>query len=77
MSSGSQTDSTISKTRVKVLPFNFVSSSVVVKPMDSDQDLEIEIIDKDSGMSSAGGSKDDTPERRVIIVGSVFLHRLG
>lgn len=38
--------------------------------MDSDQDLEIEIIDKDSGMSSAGGSKDDTPERRVIIVGS-------
>lgn len=37
--------------------------------MDSDQDIEIEIIDKDSGMSSLGGSKDETPERRVIIVG--------
>lgn len=37
--------------------------------MDSDQDIDIEIVDKDSGMSSLGGSKDETPERRVIIVG--------
>lgn len=34
--------------------------------MDSDPDIEI--IDKDSGMSSMGGSKDDTPERRAVIV---------
>lgn len=34
--------------------------------MDSDPDLEI--IEKDSGMSSLGGSKDETPERRAIIV---------
>lgn len=41
--------------------------------MDSDQDIDIEIVDKDSGMSSLGGSKDETPERRVIIVGSQRL----
>ncbi|XP_055378488.1 mitochondrial import receptor subunit TOM22 homolog [Condylostylus longicornis] len=29
-------------------------------------DIDIEIIEKDSGMSSLGGSKDDTPERRAI-----------
>lgn len=34
--------------------------------MDSDPDLEI--IEKDSGMSSLGGSKDDTPERIAVIV---------
>lgn len=34
--------------------------------MDSDPDIEI--IEKDSGMSSLGGSKDDTPERSAIIV---------
>lgn len=34
--------------------------------MDSDPDLEI--IEKDSGMSSLGGSKDETPERRPVIV---------
>lgn len=33
--------------------------------MDSDPDLEI--IEKDSGMSSLGGSKDETPERRAVI----------
>lgn len=33
--------------------------------MDS-EDLDIEFIEKDSGMSSLGGSKDDTPERRAI-----------
>lgn len=34
--------------------------------MDSDPDLEI--IEKDSGMSSLGGSKDETPERNAVIV---------
>lgn len=34
--------------------------------MDSDPDLEI--IEKDSGMSSLGGSKDETPERKAVIV---------
>lgn len=34
--------------------------------MDSDPDIEI--IEKDSGMSSLGGSKDDTPEKCAIIV---------
>jgi len=34
-------------------------------PMDI-SDIDIEIIEKDSGMSSLGGSKDDTPERRAI-----------
>lgn len=29
-----------------------------------DSDPEIEIIDKDSGMSSIGDSKDETPERK-------------
>ena len=29
-----------------------------------DSDPEIEIIEKDSGMSSIGDSKDDTPERK-------------
>lgn len=33
--------------------------------MDSDPDLEI--IEKDSGMSSLGGSKDETPERKAVI----------
>lgn len=34
--------------------------------MDSDPDIEfIENIQKDSGMSSLGGSKDETPERKV------------
>ena len=31
--------------------------------MDSDPDIEF--IEKDSGMSSLGGSKDETPERRT------------
>lgn len=34
--------------------------------MDSDPDIEF--IEKDSGMSSLGGSKDETPERRAVIV---------
>lgn len=34
--------------------------------MDSESDIEI--IEKDSGMSSLGGSKDETPERRAVIV---------
>lgn len=34
--------------------------------MDSDPDIEF--IDKDSGMSSLVGSKDETPERRALIV---------
>lgn len=39
--------------------------------MDSDPDIEfIESIEKDSGMSSLGGSKDETPERKAIIVRS-------
>lgn len=33
--------------------------------MDSDPDIEFIKIEKDSGMSSLGGSKDDTPERKV------------
>lgn len=33
--------------------------------MDSDPDIEF--IEKDSGMSSLGGSKDETPERREIV----------
>lgn len=37
--------------------------------MDSDPDIEfIESIEKDSGMSSLGGSKDETPERKAVIV---------
>ena len=32
--------------------------------MDSDPDIEF--IEKDSGMSSLGGSKDETPERRTV-----------
>ncbi|KAH8380259.1 hypothetical protein KR009_009733 [Drosophila setifemur] len=31
-----------------------------------DSDPEIEFIEKDSGMSSLGGSKDETPERRAL-----------
>ncbi|XP_034134027.1 mitochondrial import receptor subunit TOM22 homolog isoform X1 [Drosophila guanche] len=31
-----------------------------------DSDPEIEFIEKDSGMSSLGGSKDETPERRTV-----------
>lgn len=38
-----------------------------------DSEPEIEFIDKDSGMSSLGGSKDDTPERRAITVGHSVL----
>lgn len=37
-----------------------------------DSESEIEFIEKDigdSGMSSLGGSKDETPERRAITVG--------
>lgn len=34
--------------------------------MDSDPDIEF--IEKDSGMSSLGGSKDETPERRTVAV---------
>ncbi len=34
-----------------------------------DSESEIEFVEKDSGMSSLGGSKDDTPERRAITVG--------
>lgn len=33
--------------------------------MDSDPELEIVEKDKDSGMSSLGDSKDETPERRT------------
>lgn len=43
--------------------------------MDSDPDPDIEFIqfvEKDSGMSSLGGSKDETPERHAVIV-SVHL----
>lgn len=32
--------------------------------MESDPDIEI--IEKDSGMSSLGGSKDETPERKPV-----------
>lgn len=42
--------------------------------MDSDPDLEI--IEKDSGMSSLGGSKDETPERRAVIVCFVLIRLL-
>lgn len=38
-----------------------------------DSDPELEFIEKDSGMSSLGGSKDETPERRAIIVNEFFL----
>lgn len=31
----------------------------------------LEMLEKDSGMSSLGGSKDETPERRAIIVSFV------
>lgn len=34
--------------------------------MDSDPDIEF--IEKDSGMSSLGGSKDETPERRTVAI---------
>lgn len=33
-----------------------------------DSDPEIEFVEKDSGMSSLGGSKDETPERKPEIV---------
>ncbi|EDW79917.1 uncharacterized protein Dwil_GK18035 [Drosophila willistoni] len=36
-----------------------------------DSDPEIEFIEKDSGMSSLGGSKDETPERRTAGPGTV------
>ncbi|XP_017137664.1 mitochondrial import receptor subunit TOM22 homolog [Drosophila miranda] len=35
-----------------------------------DSDPEIEFIEKDSGMSSLGGSKDETPERRTVATAS-------
>lgn len=38
-----------------------------------DLDSEIEFVEKDSGMSSLGGSKDETPERRAITVGHNIL----
>lgn len=38
-----------------------------------DSELDIDFLDKDSGMSSLGGSKDDTPERRAITVGHSVL----
>ncbi|KAH8366017.1 hypothetical protein KR093_008170 [Drosophila rubida] len=47
--------------------------------MDSDPDIEF--IEKDSGMSSLGGSKDETPERRTValvsapIEGTHFMRR--
>lgn len=31
-----------------------------------DSDPDIEFIEKDSGMSSLGGSKDETPERKTV-----------
>lgn len=39
--------------------------------MDSDPDIEF--IEKDSGMSSLGGSKDETPEKRPLIVCVIHL----
>lgn len=39
-----------------------------------DSDPELEIIEKDSGMSSLGGSKDETPERRAVIVRDIFFY---
>lgn len=38
-----------------------------------DSDPELEIIEKDSGMSSLSESKDETPERRAIIASFVEL----
>jgi len=38
--------------------------------MDSDPDIEF--IEKDSGMSSLGGSKDETPERRTASKVNLF-----
>lgn len=38
-----------------------------------DSDPELEIIEKDSGMSSLIGSKDETPERRAAIASFVKL----
>lgn len=42
--------------------------------MDSESDIEF--VDKDSGMSSLGGSKDETPERRpmIVIFDTIFSH---
>lgn len=37
-----------------------------------DSDPEIEIIEKDSGMSSIGDSKDDTPERKDPVCVDVY-----
>lgn len=37
--------------------------------MDSDPDIEF--LDKDSGMSSLGGSKDETPERKPNVMISI------
>lgn len=36
-----------------------------------DSDPDIEFIEKDSGMSSLGGSKDETPERKTTTVATV------
>lgn len=44
----------------------FLIHFLVYYLMDSDPDIEF--IEKDSGMSSLGGSKDETPERRAVIV---------
>lgn len=38
-------------------------------------DSDIEIIDKDSGMSSIGGSKDDTPERKGQVIITDFSQK--
>lgn len=37
-----------------------------------DSDPDIEFIEKDSGMSSLGGSKDETPERKTVATVRVF-----
>lgn len=52
----------------KLFYFHFCVSLL----MDSDPELEIEK-DKDSGMSSMGESKDETPERRTGEVSCTLL----
>jgi hypothetical protein len=49
---------------------NFFLLINVLMDIDTDHnssDPDIEFIDKDSGMSSLSGSKDDTPERKIIV----------
>ena len=41
-----------------------ISGKRLLGTVGMDSDPEIEIIEKDSGMSSIGDSKDDTPERK-------------